>query len=387
MWNTGLFKLVSIPVLALSIFYFIRQNNLKRNEFYLVLFFAVSILLLNFSSNGVVLFANTSLFLIVSFLLISYRAKIKAYDVFYKLFTLSLIPGLVIFVLSFFGFDLPWERLESTNDSKTALGLFYRNYLGSVVLSNQIFSTGMGEIYRFSAIYDEPGVVGTVAALLLASNRFKLDTISSKIILISGVISFSLAFYVLAGVYVLLKTPVLLIKVLMPVLILVFIFYGELKENSLISHYLFDRIEQGFDDPKSVDNRVSTCFKNEFDGYIKSGNFFIGNGAGAHSDTGCNVSSYLSIIYNHGFLGFSLIIIFYTLLYLILSPNLKFLYMYPFILVFALSLYQRPAFFSTWMIVIFAAAVLNENRVNNMLLDSKIRKRAIGRSVDTPGTV
>lgn len=371
MWNTGLFKFVSIPVFILSIIYFFMNNYIRKRQFFSALFFSILVFLLNFSSNGFVLYANTSMLLIFSFLLIDNETKYNVYIVFYKLFTLSLVPGLVIFLLSLFGLALPWEPLEPASASKIAAGLFYRDYLGSLVLSTQIYSTGIGEIYRFSALYDEPGVVGTVAALLLSANRFELNTISSKIIFLSGFISFSLAFYILIGVYIILKRPVLLVKLLIPVLFLFFIFQNKLKENDLIRHFVFDRIQQLFYDPQSIDNRASSCFHHEFDDFIQNGNVFIGNGAWAHTHLGCDVSSYLSIIYNHGFLGFISIIVFYILFCFSLNYNFRSLNIYPFLLVFLLSLYQRPEFFSMWMVVVFSASVFSTYKINDFLLYSK----------------
>jgi hypothetical protein len=366
-WNSDLFKVYSILALVPGVFYFLKQNSIKKKSIYLFVYFLLVLFTLNFSSNGFIFYISPSILLISLFLLISNEQKIRVYHVFFNLFTLSLIPGLALFLLSLLGIDFPWESLEIINGVKGENGWFYRNYWGAVVLSSQIFNTGIGEIYRFSAIYDEPGVVGTVSALLLVANGFKLETIRSKIILISGMISFSLAFYVLITIYIFLKRPILIVKLIMPILVVIFMIYGELKDNTLMERYLFDRIEQAIDDPQSKDNRVSSCFQSKFDSFIQYGDIYTGNGANAHSDSGCSVSSYITIIYNHGYIGFILIIIFFIFLFFILESNLRsVLYLYPIILVFILNFYQRPEFFSMWMIVIFSAAILNENRKNSL---------------------
>lgn len=48
--------------------------------------------------------------------------------------------------------------------------------------------------FRFCAYYDEPGVVGSIASLLLIGNRFNLRLWENWPILIAGLFSFSLFF-------------------------------------------------------------------------------------------------------------------------------------------------------------------------------------------------
>lgn len=365
LWGTGLYKFFAVPVFVMSIAYYAWVNNIAFNNFCLAFLFIFLVLIFNFSSNGFVLYFNSSFILIVAFLLMSDEGKYRIYVIFYRLFALSLIPGIFIFILNSLGFYLPWEPLQPISETRHEAGVYYRNYGGSLALSTEIYSTGIGEVYRFTSIYDEPGVVGTVAALLLLANRFNLSSVSSKVILISGVISFSLAFYILVFVYLLIRNPLFLIKLLVPFFVMLLVFFNELNNIELIDKFFFNRIKNLLVDPESVDNRVDLCFANEFSSFVQTDSLIIGNGAWAHTFLGCDVSSYLIIFYNHGFLGFGLIVLFYLFYLLILIGKLNFkvfLYLTPFILTFVLALYQRPDFFAMWIIVIFSAAILSEAR-------------------------
>ena len=55
-----------------------------------------------------------------------------------------------------------------------------------------------GVLFRMNGVYDEPGTVGTIAALLLAATGFRLHDWRCRVLYAAGVLSFSLAFAALA---------------------------------------------------------------------------------------------------------------------------------------------------------------------------------------------
>lgn len=359
-WETHALKLIAISLFVLTFFYIVKIKILEKKHYYLFVYFSILIALLQFSGNGVVLYLTSPIILLLAFFLLGNDLKFKSFHVFYGLFAISLVPGLFLFLLLLIGYDLSWFPVEPNNELKKDAGLYYRNYIVAVVLSSQIFPIGFSEIFRFSGVFDEPGRVGTVAALLLAADGFKLKSIRSKIVLMAGVLSFSLAFYILILVYALIKKPVYLAFFLFPFLVLGSHYYGDLKSNPLLERYVFDRFEKGLNDPGSVDNRASDCFKDKFSFFIENGNLVLGNGASAHANTMCDVSSYLSIIYNHGLLGLFLIVMLYIAIFISLNVRTRVLFsLMPFFLVFVMNIYQRPEVLSLWMILIFIGAVLH----------------------------
>jgi len=80
-------------------------------------------------------------------------------------------------------------------------GGYYLHAPGALLLSgNNLSLPWGGELYRLCAMYDEPGMVGTLSAFLLAGNRFRLKPLPFLIIFLGGLLSFSLAFIVMASI-------------------------------------------------------------------------------------------------------------------------------------------------------------------------------------------
>ncbi|MFG7351469.1 hypothetical protein ACGMNB_10780 [Shewanella oncorhynchi] len=360
LWSSPqIIKITLSFALLITMFFLSYDFKINKKSLFLTLLYSFVIFFLQFSGEGVVLFISSLIILISLFLLLDNTVKYKSYLAFYNLFTLSLVPGLIIFIFIFIGFDIPWSHLDSQHELKSLSGLFYRNYIGTVVLSSQIFPVGSGEIFRFSGVFDEPGVVGTVTALLLVADGFRLKNYKSKIVFTAGLLSFSLTFYLLVLIFLLISKPRYLLYVLIPVCFFGIYLYEDAKQNPIINQYVIERFSKGFTDPASVDNRASECFVSQFNNFIDNGNVILGNGANAHANTGCDVSSYLTIIYNHGFLGLGLVILFYVSMLLSVALRPRDLYgLLPFVLIFSMSAYQRPQVFSLWMILIFWGGIL-----------------------------
>lgn len=364
-WNTDALKLYSIFTLIVGLLYMTVAIRLSFNVVFLLFNFFLLAITLSFSSNGFFPYLNSSVVMLFTFLLMSNDIKLKSYQFFSTLFTASLIPGLLLLFLSFIGANPSWEPLNPISTIKIDADLLYRQYWGAIVIDSLVSKTNIGEVYRFSAIYDEPGVVGTISALLLASRGFDLSKVQSKLLFAAGFLSFSFAFYILALVFILFKRPTLMFKLIAPVAILLLLFHGSLKENTLLNTYFFDRFEQLIDKPKSIDNRASTCFQDEFDEFMGGRSILFGNGYGAHVDTQCDVSSYLTIVYNHGFFGLLMIVLFYlNLTFLLPDKGSVALRTLPFIFVYALSMYQRPDFILFAIIIIYIGVMADPKNTN-----------------------
>lgn len=83
------------------------------------------------------------------------------------------------------------------NKGKVAAGQGYAIYPFAIVTDYMLNYP----IYRFVGAHDEPGFIGTVCALMIASNRLQIKTKADFIILFAGVISFSVAFYLILAIY------------------------------------------------------------------------------------------------------------------------------------------------------------------------------------------
>ncbi|UMY62932.1 hypothetical protein [Pseudomonas sp. LS.1a] len=117
------------------------------------------------------------------------------------IFAISLIPGIVVSLGKITGLPVQMDRLPLLNPSMAQGGGFYMHAPGALLLSgNHLSLPWGGELYRLCAMYDEPGMVGTLSAFLLAGNRFRLKPFPFLIIFVGGVLSFSLAFIVMASI-------------------------------------------------------------------------------------------------------------------------------------------------------------------------------------------
>ncbi|NHB96448.1 hypothetical protein [Photorhabdus stackebrandtii] len=370
-WNLPYyFRFFCILAILTFFIYTIHGGKLKKNGIWLSILFFIIIFSLSLSSKNETLF-NGSVFFILFFLCLPDFLKLNIFNVFKIIYAISLLPGLIYFFLILFGLGGNWEIILPLNPLKNTEGLYYRVYYGMVILSNQIYSISTGEIFRFSAMYDEPGVVGTVSALILAASGFNLKRKINKIILLSGILSFSLAFYISIFIFLIFK-PKILLKITSITTITIFISLSSLKNVSLIQYYVFDRfslILNGFD---KVDNRISLCFQNYFSDFLNHKDTFWGLGYNAYTLTDCDVSSYITLIYDFGFFGFFLILIFYSLLSFSISNNFIkkdiFIRWLPMILVYLANIYQRPTVFDPWSIVILCGGLIysiKDSRINS----------------------
>lgn len=114
------------------------------------------------------------------------------------IFALSVLPGIVVSLLSIAGVNIEFDHKPLLNPVMAAAGGYYLNVPGVLLLGNNVTALPWGgALYRLCGIYDEPGMIGTVSAFLLAANRFRIKSPVNIILFVGGLLSFSLAFAVL----------------------------------------------------------------------------------------------------------------------------------------------------------------------------------------------
>lgn len=350
--------LLFVLFLALILVINFRKFSIIKNNIFISLFvFSVLYLyleLLDLSNN----YLNSTVVLTCLLLLISYEGKIKIFDAFVKIYAFLIFCAIPIIFLIFIGADLPFGVLETNHLGKTEAGLFYRNYIIMVVLSNQIFSPFMGEIIRFGSVFDEPGVVGTISLLILSVRKFDLSNKENKIIFFGGLLSFSFAFYLGVIIYLILMRPKFFLKLLFIFSALLALTYDELSRHYFFNAYIFDKFTGIVGLDPNVNNRSDDCWGDHFKKFLYSTDVILGNGPGAHTLSGCSLSHFSSVMYNFGLVGVFLIFVFYISLVNFkkgIGPTK--LYQYAiFLFIFLLMIYQRPSVMSPHMIIIFIAA-------------------------------
>lgn len=137
-------------------------------------------------------------FVIVFFSLPDYLQK-KIFYLFGNIFLISLIPGLIISGLLALGIQIPFTKIAHPF-AKPSDQIFYLSFPGVLFIQGNVWALPNGGILgRLCGIWDEPGVVGTTSALLLAATGFNLSTLKNKLLALAGLLSFSLAFLTLVA--------------------------------------------------------------------------------------------------------------------------------------------------------------------------------------------
>tara|TARA_B110001469_G_scaffold127101_1_gene146703 strand:- start:15135 stop:16127 length:993 start_codon:yes stop_codon:yes gene_type:complete len=289
---------------------------------------------------------------LISIPLIFYLKKnflIKVFNIYLFIFSITIIPSLFTYLLILSGIDLPFNTIKPLNILKD------NNYSQYIFLvtpenSNVLFP-------RFCGYYDEPGVVGTIAGVLLTAKRFNIKDKLNVPIFIAGLLSFSLYFYLILiiNIFIFEKTK---FKIIAASLLLLIITYS--YNNEILQELIFKRLT--FEDGNLLgDNRSSEYFDTWYESFRRTVNYYWGIGDKSN------------LIYNHGGASYKDIIVNFGIIYFIFYIGafsmfgFKFLRFskqyFIYLLILFSILYQRPFITSLFYIfLIFTPIyVLNED--------------------------
>ena len=134
--------------------------------------------------------------------LIDRELLLKSYDLLRTIFAVVLGYTLIIHVLLLIRIPLPYAVLQSSEAGRVEFSSqFYQNYFGCLLINQ-----GGSLMYRFTSVFTEPGVVGTFCAFFLASSGLELKKSKKDLLfLVSGLLSFSVAFYIMLVLIIAMK--------------------------------------------------------------------------------------------------------------------------------------------------------------------------------------
>jgi hypothetical protein len=283
-------------------------------------------------------------FLPLFFLVLSNDYKMRIFEKFIKIISIIFVLGFITYTLRFF-ISIPGVSMAPLNSLKE---ITYTVYLFDITLPQAVFP-------KFMSIFDEPGVVGTLCALLISYKKINVKSISTIAILLAGIFSFSLAFYTILILNLLFNFN----KRYALLFVFMLIIFSFLPKENIINTYIIDRL-QFVDGGISGDNRTSTSFTYNYEDFIKKGgdDLLFGRGMGAEGfDDADNLgsSSYKVLIYRHGLIGVGLFLLFFIYITWALAPTIRGWF---FLTVFVLLAYQRINIFIYYNIVIYIGGLL-----------------------------
>lgn len=153
--------------------------------------------------------------------------------------------SMISWIAALTGYLSPIGRIGEDIDALDAQGKAYLVYPLSLV-----YIGNLAEFARFSGLFGEPGVVGTLGGLMLCAMRFNMKDWRCVVILLSGLLSTSMFFYGLAAVYWL--SELLFVKKKIGVILLlvagISVSYVLTKDNAAISYLVWERFEWNADE-------------------------------------------------------------------------------------------------------------------------------------------
>lgn len=302
---------------------------------------------------------------------------IKSFELLRKIFAIVLAYTLVIHVLLLLRVPIPYQLLQSGEAGRAEAGYqYYHNYLGCILINQS------GKLmYRFTSVFTEPGVVGTFCAFFLAASGCHPKTDKRDLIfLISGILSFSVAFYVMLIIICAIKAlrsggyKVFTGLLAIVVVYAVFMNVNFSNSNLIDIQERLEITETGL----AGDNRIKEAAEKSYQAFLESDTktVLLGYGYPDSKDTAAawqSTASYKESIYALGFLGYGLLIAWF-----ILAPiacykskdRRKNKLMYSYMAIFIMSQYQRPYMKALFLAYILLAGCLyvqqsEDNRDNH----------------------
>jgi hypothetical protein len=285
----------------------------------------------------------------------------RVIELFSKAFLWLNLPSIFIFLTVIVNLNLPYSLIHLGGRIK-----YYRNYFGIAIFNDyQIFNTGRFTLARLCGVFEEPGMLGTIDGMILIVFLilFPKRTKTIVLLVVLGLLTMSMAFYIaliLMLFTVLLKKNIRLIFYLVPVILSIYMITPR-DVIDVVDNVLFSRFELS-DEGGFVGDTRRIEFKKQWEQYVATSStrdLVFGHGAKSNQrDEQGQFSSYQGIIYEAGYLGFSMISGFILYIFVYLPLRHRRLDFLPLTAFPVLSIYQRPDPLLPYFIIAYAAVIV-----------------------------
>lgn len=292
-------------------------------------------------------------------LLLDESKLVTLFDIFYNVvFIFALLALLTWLLIALDVVSLhSMYLLDSYEPIKRENGVFYYTNFVSNWMPQTNYCVSSFCASRLMGPLNEPGYWGTLVAMVLAIKEMK-PTFRNVIIFISGVLTLSLAFFIMVFMYLLITLVRQKKLTLLVIFFSLFMFYSMGLFDGIIGYRLMGG-------SGVRDNRNSDLFLENFFVYLNDPLVFFGNGAFSSSDILNGSSSFLSVLYDVGIFGLVIFVMFH--LSFIDKSFFKrrfILHAVGFICIFSLSLYQRPYLLTPQYLFVYLSFVYSLRRKN-----------------------
>lgn len=319
-----------------------------RNKYLFYFTFLLFLFFIGFQSLGD--FRTSSLVTIVIFFqlfFLSFEEKCSILNKITSVLSLIITISLPLWLINQSVFSLPFGYDMQYGD--------WKGDNGKTIIENYFFFVQEKDYFinRFYSIFDEPGVLGTLCAFLLFANRYNFKDKRIIMILMGGIFTYSLAFFILTFVGLLLyyiRKPGVLTVVCISGLLIGIMTMSFLKEYAA-SAVVLDRL---LSPQSSLESRASPDLDQYFSRYISSVEFILGKGTNFLENSKLNLGGqgYKIFLIENGIIGSILVIGMYLFTY----PTNRYL-IFSYFLIFLLSSLQRPFLFTPYQLIVYYAGV------------------------------
>ena len=228
-----------------------------------------------YSNSGVLAFSTCALFI-----LFPDDTKKRVFGLFYRMFLVMAVVSIFVWVCYFLKVDIGFKQELYYSQPKDGGKLYYYRWFIFAIYNS--FKS-----YRLCGVFNEPGALGTLCALLFICTYEKSTIFEKIILLMTGVLSFSMAFFFLIFMYVTiricLKRPSNIIFIALFAVVFLTIpnidFHNENLNNTAARFKLTDTGLAG-------NNRTTAAFDNEYKEFLKSDDVWLGKGVGYPMENG-----------------------------------------------------------------------------------------------------
>lgn len=351
----------------ISCFFFINRAKISKDYYIILIVYIIGTLLYGHANHNMMVGLFMLFMGFIAFSKESFCSSV--YNSFMSLYSILIGLGVLSWLLVLAGVISPIGTIETISDDAA-------KQAGYVVYPFTIMVRDLDAI-RFRGMFDEPGIVGSVGAVLLCINNFNFKDWRTYPVLISGILAFSFFFYIILFVYF--STKLIFIKKKIGYFVL-FVILGILvfamtKDNDIIYELLWKRFEWDADSGGFVgDNRMGsdTHIAQFYESIKGSHQYWFGvDNKKMLTDMLAESSSYRNAVMYYGMFFFVFYCLFFILYGFKYNKNIMSFLLYCF--VFLGMVYQRPGIYEPVLLFLFTYYARHQSE--DLLLVKRVNLR------------